>query len=79
MITLDDVTINYLQKWKQRQDEQKGMNFILSYNSVFTQNYTLRHIIRRYADVAKVHSIRIHALRHSHASLLISMGMNAYW
>lgn len=49
----------------------------MSYNSVPTQKYTLRHIIRRHSDIAKVHNIRIHGLRHSHASLLISMGMNA--
>ena len=77
VIALDDVTIKCLQKWKQRQDKQGGIDFILSYNSVPTQKYTLRHIIRRHADIAKVHNIRIHGLRHSHASLLISMGMNA--
>lgn len=62
---------------KKRQDKQGGIDFILSYNSVPTQKYTLRHIIRRHVDIAEVHNIRIHGLRHSHASLLISMGMNA--
>lgn len=32
--------------------------------------------INRYSKAAKVHRIRIHGLRHSHASLLISMGEN---
>ncbi len=77
VLALDDVTIQYLKGWKERQDEQGGIRFVLSYNSVPTQKHTIRHIIRRHADVARVHSIRIHALRHSHASLLISMGMNA--
>ncbi|MBE9911762.1 tyrosine-type recombinase/integrase [Enterococcus mundtii] len=77
VIALDDVTIKYLHERKQRQDEQGGITFVLSYNSVPTQKHTIRHTIRRHADIAKVHSIRIHGLRHSHASLLISMGMNA--
>ena len=32
--------------------------------------------IRKLAGLAGVHRIKIHALRHSHASLLISMGEN---
>lgn len=32
--------------------------------------------IERYAKLAGIHRIRIHGLRHSHASLLISMGEN---
>lgn len=33
-------------------------------------------IIKRHASLAGVHRIRVHALRHSHASLLISLGEN---
>ncbi len=50
--------------------------FVMSYNGHPTQKHTLSHAITRYSGLAGVHRIRIHALRHSHASLLISMGEN---
>ena len=39
-----------------------------SYNGLPTNKHTVRHIIRRHAKLAGVHPIRIHGLRHSHAS-----------
>lgn len=48
----------------------------MSYNGIPTQKHTLAHAIERYAKLAGIHRIRIHGLRHSHASLLISMGEN---
>ena len=42
-----------------------------------TNKHTLRHVIKRHSNLANVHHIKIHALRHSHASLLISLGINA--
>lgn len=36
-----------------------------------------RHIIERHSKLTGVHRIKTHALRHSHASLLISLGENA--
>ncbi|EKL7631927.1 site-specific integrase, partial [Enterococcus faecalis] len=76
-IYLDEDTVHYLRDWKKRQDDVGGIEFVLSYNSVPTQKHTVRHVIKRHAKLAEVHDIRIHALRHSHASLLISMGTNA--
>ncbi|WP_257151151.1 tyrosine-type recombinase/integrase [Bacillus toyonensis] len=35
------------------------------------------HIIGQYSKLANVHKIKTHALRHSHASLLISLSENA--
>jgi integrase len=77
VIALDDVTMEYLKEWKKRQDRKGGIEYVLSYNGIPTQKHTIRHILVRHAKTADVHNIRIHALRHSHASLLISMGMNA--
>ncbi len=34
-------------------------------------------MIEQHSKLAKVHKIKTHALRHSHASLLISLGENA--
>ncbi|WP_370447311.1 tyrosine-type recombinase/integrase [Veillonella sp. 3627] len=42
-----------------------------------TNKSTTSHIITRHAKLAGVHRIKTHALRHSHASLLISLGENA--
>jgi integrase len=77
LVALDDTTISYLNEWKERQ--QKNLNevdYVLSYNGLPTNKHTVRHIIHRHAELAGVHPIRIHGLRHSHASLLISMGEN---
>lgn len=76
-IALDETTILYLKEWKEVQQETIGeVEYLLSYNGLPTNKHTVRHIIHRHAELAKVHSIRIHGLRHSHASLLISMGEN---
>ncbi len=51
-------------------------NFVMSYNGIPTQKHTLANSITRFSKKAGVHRISLHALRHSHASLLISMGEN---
>lgn len=77
LIILDDDTIDLLLVWKNQQSKViSNSKFILSYNSIPTQKHTLSHAIKRYSKLAGVHSIRIHDLRHSHASLLIELGEN---
>lgn len=49
----------------------------MSYNGEPTQKYTISYAITRFAKIASVHRIKIHALRHSHGSLLIQIGENA--
>ncbi len=75
-IVLDTDTLALLQEWKERQQAVIKTKFVMSYNGHPTQKNTISHAITRYAKLAGVHRIRIHALRHSHASLLISMGEN---
>jgi integrase len=75
-IALDTDTINILQEWFEIQTTNCLSDFVLSYNGVPTQKSTIAYAINRYSKAAKVHRIRIHGLRHSHASLLISMGEN---
>ena len=41
-----------------------------------TSKHTLPRALEKLVGLAGVHRIKIHALRHSHASLLISMGEN---
>ncbi len=51
-------------------------DIVLSYNGIPTRKHTLPRALEKLAGLAGVHRIKIHALRHSHASLLISMGEN---
>lgn len=76
MIALDSDTVRLLQEWKAVQENQCKTHFILSYNGVPTQKHTISYAITRFAKAANIHRIKIHGLRHSHASLLISMGEN---
>lgn len=77
VIILDDDTIKLLEKWKRVQEEHGGSRYIISYNGLPTNKSASKHIITRHAELANVHKIKTHALRHSHASLLISLGENA--
>ena len=75
-IVIDSCTLAHLAKWKSVQQNVIKTDFVMSYNGCPTQKHTIAHAITRYANLANVHRIRIHGLRHSHASLLISMGEN---
>lgn len=75
-IALDGDTLTLLREWKDVQQSVVQTNFVMSYNGVPTQKHTLANAITRFSQKAGVHRIRLHALRHSHASLLISMGEN---
>lgn len=75
-IVLDADTLLLLQEWKEVQQKVVKTKFVMSYNGHPTQKNTLSHAITRYSKLAGIHRIRLHALRHSHASLLISMGEN---
>lgn len=76
-IYIDDDTINELKTWKEVQQKiLPKCKLILSYNGTPTSKTTLPRALEKLAKLAGVHRIKIHALRHSHASLLISMGEN---
>lgn len=77
VIALDDDTIRYLTEWKAVQVKNVPSKYVLSYNGIPINKSTASHIMRRHAKLAGVHKIKTHALRHSHASLLISLGENA--
>src|SRR5699024_8270494 len=75
-IALEGDSLTLLRECKNVQQSVIQNNFVMSYNGVPTQKHTLSHTITRYSKTATVHRIRLHALRHSHASLLISIGEN---
>lgn len=76
-IVIDTDTIKELKEWKEVQQKViPDCNFVLSYGGIPTSKTTLPRALEKLAGLAGVHRIKIHALRHSHASLLISMGEN---
>ncbi len=76
-IVIDADTIKELKEWKGVQQKViPDCNFVLSYGGIPTSKHTLPRALEKLAGLAGVHRIKIHALRHSHASLLISMGEN---
>lgn len=76
-IYIDADTINELKAWREVQKKVlKNCDLVLSYNGIPTSKHTLPRALEKLAGLAGVHRIKIHALRHSHASLLISMGEN---
>jgi len=77
VIALDDDTIGYLKEWRAVQSKNISSKYVLSYNGLPTNKSASRHIIEQHSKLAGVHRIKTHALRHSHASLLISLGENA--
>ena len=77
VIVIDTDTIRELKEWKEVQQKVlKDCGFVMSYSGVPTSKHTLPRALNKLAELAGVHRIKIHALRHSHASLLISMGEN---
>lgn len=76
-IVIDEDTIRELKEWKEIQQKiLKDCNFVISYSGIPTSKHTLPRALEKLAGLAGIHRIKIHALRHSHASLLISMGEN---
>ena len=76
-IYIDKDTIKELKAWQEVQKKVlKNCDYVLSYNGIPTSKHTLPRALEKLAELAGVHRIKIHALRHSHASLLISMGEN---
>lgn len=80
LVVLDDDTFDMLIKW---QDYQKTLfevnkdTFIFSYdNGIPTNKHFPGHVITRHSKLANVKRIKPHALRHSHASFLISLDVN---
>lgn len=75
-IYLDDTTIKALSLWKNHQKKLGKISFVFSYNCLPVTKTMLANSMKKHGEMAGVKSIRIHDLRHSHASLLLSLGMN---
>ena len=77
IVALDTLTLEHLKRWREVQGHNICTDFILSWSGKPLNKHTVHRIIKRRAATAGVHRIRVHALRHSHAALLISLGENA--
>lgn len=74
-IYLDEDTLSELAAWRKVQRVViPDCEFVLSYNGLPTTKTRLPRAMKKLADLAGVHRVRVHDLRHSHASLLINMG-----
>ena len=71
IIVLDNKTICNLKHWKDVQGKNSPSKYVLSYNGIPINKHMPKHIIDNN------YRIKVHALRRSHASMLISMQENA--
>lgn len=76
VISIDPQTIDYLEEWYEDQRLMTRSEFVLSQDGAPLNSTYINDIVHDYGDLAKVPTVTAHALRHSHASLLISLGEN---
>ena len=76
IIYLDDMMLFEISKWREHQQQLGNIEFVFSYNCMPITKTMLTKAIKDHSSMADVKVIRIHDLRHSHASLMLSLGMN---
>ena len=76
LLYLDDDTLEHLKYWKKAQSQIVECKFVFSIADSPLVKSTLKRVLKSHSDYAKIKSIRIHDLRHSHASFMLSLGMN---
>lgn len=74
---LDEVTLKILKDWKLKQQKYCQNNFVLSYFEEPLNRRNIKYALDKYSKNVDIHRIRLHDLRHSHASLLINLGKNS--
>ena len=76
LLYLDDDTLEHLKYWKKAQSQIGECKFVFSIADSPLVKSTLKRVLKTHSDYAKIKSIRVHDLRHSHASFMLSLGMN---
>lgn len=76
LLYLDDDTLEHLKYWKKAQSQIGECKFVFSIADSPLVKSTLKRVLKSHSDYAKIKSIRIRDLRHSHASFMLSLGMN---
>lgn len=76
VVMLDQQTKEFLLEWYEDQKLMAHSDFVFSLDGVPTSQMCYKRIVDKYSEMSGVHRITVHALRHSHASMLINMGEN---
>ena len=76
LINLDDDTTAILKEWKAIQKTIGNLDFIFTISGTPVIKSSLSRTLKTHAGFAQIKSIRVHDLRHSHASFMLSLGMN---
>ena len=76
LINLDDDTTAILKEWKAIQKTIGNLDFIFTISGTPVIKSSLSRTLKTHAEFAQIKSIRVHDLRHSHASFMLSLGMN---
>lgn len=76
LLYLDKATLEYLKNWQLEQKRIGKIDFIFSFDSLPFGTTFLKKAIDTHSEYAKIKRIRVHDLRHSHASLMLQLGMN---
>ena len=74
-IYLDKITVKILSDWEKWQ-KVEDTDFVFSQKGSPMSPTSFHYMLKKHCELVNVKPIRIHALRHSHASLLLSLGMN---
>ena len=73
---LDDDTVACLGAWQVAQAAMVNSEWVFSRDGIPCSDGQFLDIVDAYSTLAKVQRITVHGLRHSHVSLLISLGEN---
>ena len=74
-IYLDKTTVKILSDWEKCQKVEDN-DFVFSQKGSPMSSTSFQYMLKKHCELVNVKPIRIHALRHSHASLLLALGMN---
>lgn len=74
-IYLDKTTVKILSDWEKWQKIEDN-DFVFSQKGSPMSSTSFQYMLKKHCELVNVKPIRIHALRHSHASLLLALGMN---
>ena len=75
-VALDDDTVACLSAWQTAQATMVQSEWVFSLNGIPCPDRRFLSIVSTYSTLAEVERITVHGLRHSHVSLLISLGEN---
>lgn len=72
-VSFDKKTLSQLKAWKELQKKSGLTDFVFSYDGEPVGTNVMGYWLDGYAEKANIHQIKIHGLRHSYASMLISL------